>query len=107
MKVLLDECLPKRLKRELRGHDISTVQEMGWAGVKNGALLSLIQDAGFEVFLTIDGSLKYQQNLRGINFAITLLRALDNTFDTLRMLMPEVMDAMKTIKAGEFVHINE
>ena len=56
MKVLLDECLPKRLKLELRGHEASTVQEMGWAGVKNGALMSLIQTAGFQVFLTIDGS---------------------------------------------------
>jgi predicted nuclease of predicted toxin-antitoxin system len=106
MKVLLDECLPKRLKRELPGHDVTRVQEMGWAGIKNGALIRLIQSAGFEVFVTIDGNLEYQQNLRAINFAIIVLSASDNTFDTLRPLMAEVMGALQTIKATEIVHIN-
>jgi hypothetical protein len=90
MKVLLDECLPKRLKRELPGHDVARVQEMGWAGIKNGALIHLIQAADFEAFVTIDGNLEYQQNLRAINFAIIVLGAPDNTFDTLRPLMPQV-----------------
>ncbi len=106
MKVLLDECLPKRLKRELSGHAVSRVQEMGWAGIKNGALINLIQAAGFDVFVTIDGNLEYQQNLRAINFAIIVLGAPDNTFDTLRRLMPDVREKLKTIKVTEIVHVN-
>jgi predicted nuclease of predicted toxin-antitoxin system len=106
MKVLLDECLPKRLKRELPGHDVIRVQEMGWAGIKNGALIRLIQAADFEVLVTIAGNIEYQQNLRAINFAIIVLGASDNTFDTLRPLMPQVIEALKKIKVGEVVHIN-
>ncbi|MDZ7289527.1 MAG: hypothetical protein ONB44_21415 [candidate division KSB1 bacterium] len=106
MKVLLDECLPKRLKRELPGHDVTRVQEMGWSGIRNSALIGLIQAANFDVFVTIDANLEYQQNLRTINFAIIVLGAPDNTFDTLRPLMPEVMEALKTIKAAEIIHIN-
>ncbi len=106
MKVLLDECLPKRLKHELPGHDVTRVQEMGWAGIKNGALIRLIQSVDFEVFVRIDGNLEYQQNLRAINFAIIVLGASDNTFDTLRPLMAEVMEALKMIKVTEIVHIN-
>lgn len=53
MKVLLDECLPKKLKRELEGHTIITVPEQGWAGIKNGELLRLAE-AEFDVFITID-----------------------------------------------------
>jgi predicted nuclease of predicted toxin-antitoxin system len=106
MKVLLDECLPKRLKHELPGHEVTRVQEMGWAGTKNGALIRLIQSADFEVFVTIDGNLEYQQDLRAIKFAIIVLGAPDNTFETLRPLMPEVIEALKTIKVTEIVHIN-
>ncbi len=106
MKVLLDECLPKRLKRELPSHEVTRVQEMGWAGIKNGALMRLIQAADFDVFVTIDGNLEYQQNLSAINFAIIVLGAPDNTFDTLRPLMPKVIEALRTIKVREIVHID-
>jgi hypothetical protein len=106
MKLLLDECLPKKLKRELPSHDVTIVQEMGWAGIKNGALIRLLQAADFDVFVTIDGNLEYQQNLSAINFAIIVLGAPDNTFDTLRPLIPNVIAALRTIKVGEVVHIN-
>jgi hypothetical protein len=76
------------------------------AGIKNGALIRLIQTAKFDVFVTIDGNLEYQQNLRAINFAVIVLGASDNTFDTLRQLMPKVSKALKTIKAREIVHID-
>ncbi|MGH7491940.1 MAG: DUF5615 family PIN-like protein [bacterium] len=105
MKVLLDECLPRRLRRELPGHEVTTVQEMGWAGIRNGALMSLIQADDFEIFVTIDGNLEYQQNLHAINFAIVVLRAPDNTFDTLRLLMPALLRALQTIKIAEIVHV--
>ncbi len=62
MRVLLDECVPKRLKRELSGHDVSTVVEMGWSGVKNGKLLALAA-AEFDCFLTVDANIENQQHL--------------------------------------------
>jgi len=60
MRVLLDECLPRRLKRELAGHDVRTVAEMGWAGNSNGALLNLAQEK-FDIFVTVDKNLTAQQ----------------------------------------------
>jgi hypothetical protein len=63
MRILLDECVPRRLARELAGHDVRTVPEMGWSGKRNGELLQLMAGQGFEVFLTVDQNLRYQQNL--------------------------------------------
>ncbi len=74
MRVLLDECLPKKLKRELPGYTVITVPEQGWAGQKNGALLRLAQTE-FDVFLTIDQNLTNQQNLSQIDLAIVVLSA--------------------------------
>jgi hypothetical protein len=84
--LLLDECLPRRLKRLLSSHDVSTVSEMGWAGIKNGQLLALMESV-FDVFITIDGSLRYQQNMTGRTIALVVLSARDNTFDTLMPLV--------------------
>jgi hypothetical protein len=61
MRVLLDECMPRPLKRDLTGHTVSTVIEMGWGGIENGELLALIRGAGFEAFVTVDQNLPYQQ----------------------------------------------
>lgn len=77
MRVLLDECLPRKLKRELEGHDVRTVPEMGWASRKNGELLRLAATE-FDVLLTVDRSLFYQQNLRDLPIAIISLRAKSN-----------------------------
>ena len=63
MRVLLDECLPRRLRSQFTGHDVHTVPEMGWAGKKNGELLALMATGGFEVLLTVDQNLRYQENL--------------------------------------------
>lgn len=63
MRVLLDEQLPRHLARDIVGHDVSTVQQCGWAGFKNGDLLRVAADAGFEVFVTADRNLQFQQNL--------------------------------------------
>lgn len=105
MRVLLDECLPRRLKRELSGHQVYTVPEIGWAGVKNGALLRLIQDAAFDVFVTIDGNLAYQQNLSGVSLAIVVLSAPDNTIESLRPLAPAILAAIHGISTGEVVPV--
>ncbi|MGI4790722.1 MAG: hypothetical protein ACRYFS_17975, partial [Janthinobacterium lividum] len=74
MKLLLDECLPRKLKRGLPGHDVKTVPEMGWAGTENGELLPLIESV-FEAFITIDGNMRYQQKMTGRSFALIVLVA--------------------------------
>lgn len=104
MKVLLDECLPKKLKREVNGDVVKTVPEMGWAGKKNGALMRLAEQE-FDVLLTNDQNLEYQQNLKSFNLAILVLVAHTNDIDDLKPLMPAVNKALKTTRAGEIVYI--
>ncbi len=104
MKVLLDECVPRKLRRELPDHEILTVTERGWSGIKNGNLLSLAAPE-FDVFLTVDQNLKYQQNLKNFNVAIILLVARNNRFKTLLPLMPEAREALNRITKGDFIRI--
>lgn len=76
MRILLDECIPRRLKYALSDHDCKTVPEVGFSGQKNGVLLTLAESAGFELFLTMDKGLQYQQNLAARSIAILIVRAL-------------------------------
>ena len=75
MRVLLDEQLPRGLARELIGHDVSTVQREGWAGVNNGELLRRAEVHGFDALLTADQSLSFQQNLALLGLAVIILKA--------------------------------
>src|SRR5215213_88544 len=86
MRVLLDECLPRKLKRELLGHEVKTVPEAGWSGKKNGELLRLAGEA-FDVFVTVDQNLRYQQNLVTVPLAVILLIARDSRLETLLPLI--------------------
>jgi hypothetical protein len=104
MKVLLDECVPRKLRRELSEHEVHTVTERGWSGIKNGQLLALAE-AEFDVFLTVDQNLKYQQNLKSFNIGIVLLVARNNRLKTLSPLMPEARKALGNIKAGGFIRL--
>ena len=106
MKILIDECLPRKLKNELLDHEVTTVPQAGWAGKKNGELLQLMIDE-FDVFITIDGNLSYQQNLEGVSMAFVILIAKNNRLDTLLPLMTAVNIALKTIKSGDFVRVEE
>lgn len=105
MKVMLDECLPRKLKRHLPGHDVSTVPEMGWAGIKNGALLRLMEPI-FEVFITIDGNMQYQQNLGSLQIGIIVLAASDNTLETLQPLASQILQALTGIQPGQVVKVS-
>lgn len=100
MRLLLDECVPKRLKRELPGHDVKTVQDMGWAGIKNGALLELA-DGQFDALLTVDQGLEYQQNLSGLTISVVVLLAASNDVDDLRPLLSGLEQALADLRAGE------
>ena len=100
--MLLDECVPRKLRRELADHEVITVTERGWSGIKNGKLLELAE-AEFDVFLTVDQNLNYQQNLKAFHLGVVLLAARNNRLKTLLPLMPEARAALEDIKAGDFI----
>ncbi|MGH9556137.1 MAG: DUF5615 family PIN-like protein, partial [Terriglobales bacterium] len=83
MRILLDECIDQRLAKELVGHEVKTVLQMGWAGLSNGALLRQAEGA-FEVFVTVDANLPFQQELSRFGLATFLLRAPTNRLEDLR-----------------------
>ncbi len=89
MRLLLDECVPKRLKHELLGHEVQTVQDMGWAGITNGALLKLA-NGRFDALLTVDQGIEHQQNLSGLKISVVVMLAASNDVDDLRPLLPGV-----------------
>jgi hypothetical protein len=105
MNILLDECLPRRLKFHIDGHTVQTVPEMGWAGTKNGALLRLAEGA-FDVFVTADQNLQYQQNLRSNILGIIVFVAPNNRLETLIPLIPHLMSTLSSIQPGKVVHIS-
>lgn len=104
MRLLLDECVPKRLKRELLGHEVKTVQEMGWAGIKNGTLLKLA-DLQFDALLTVDQGIEYQHNFSGLKISILVMLAASNDVDDLFPLMPGVEEALASLQTGEIMRV--
>jgi predicted nuclease of predicted toxin-antitoxin system len=103
MRVLPDECLPRRLKRSITGHRVVTVPEAGWAGRSNGELLDLAREQ-FDVFVTVDGNLPVQPHLAS-GPAIVLLRSRSNRFEDLEPLVPEILKALATIASGQLVRL--
>jgi predicted nuclease of predicted toxin-antitoxin system len=104
MKLLLDECIDGRLARELSGHEVKTVPQMGWAGVKNGRLLALAE-AEFNVFVTVDRNLSFQQNLPQFKLAVMVLHAKTNKLSDLKPLAPSILAALPQVKNGEVTHV--
>jgi uncharacterized protein DUF5615 len=96
VRVLLDECLPRRLKRELVGHDARTAPEMGW-GSRNGELLALAV-SHFDVFLTADRNLSYQQDVSTVDIAVVVLAARSNRLDDLRPLVSRLLEILPTVE---------
>jgi predicted nuclease of predicted toxin-antitoxin system len=105
MRVLLDESLPERLRHFLTGHEVATVRWMGWSSTENGKLLDLAE-SGFDVLLTADQSLPYQQDLRDRQVAVIVLAAPDNQLETLKPLVPDVLQAIETIESGQWTQIS-
>jgi hypothetical protein len=105
MKVLLDECVPRKLKNSFPDHDCQTVPEARFSGKKNGALLSLAEDGGFEIFLTLDKGIEYEQNLADRRIAVIILRAKSNRLAELLPLVSQCIVLMKTIKPGQVIHV--
>ena len=102
MKVLLDECVTRYLKRDFAGHEALTVEEAGLKGLKNGQLLQAASGR-YEVLVTVDQNLQYQQNLKSLAIAIILLKAQRSTYPALKPLMPQVLAILEKITPGEVV----
>ena len=94
MKVLLDENLHAKLGSFLPGHEIVHVTRAGLAGKKNGELLRLSIEQGFDAFVTMDQNLQYQQNLRSLEIRIVLIKAVNNRLETLKNFAPQILAAL-------------
>lgn len=104
MRLLLDECTPKRLRRDLVGHSVQTVEEAGLKGLKNSDLLR-VASTRFDALITVDQKIPRQQNLAKFHIAILVLVANSNRYERLKPLVPRALEAMKTIKSGQAVKV--
>lgn len=104
MRVLLDESLPRDLGRELPGHEVTTVQQAGWAGIENGDLLR--RAAGkFDVLVTGDQSIEHQQNPARLPIPVVVLVASSNRIEALRRLIPELLQVLPAVAGTKFVRV--
>ncbi len=104
MRIILDECLPRRLVRDLHPHAATTVPREGWAGIKNGVLLKLIIPA-FDIFITLDSNLVHQQNLEGVDLCVITLHSVNSRYETLQPLVPDILRAIGDTKSGVVIHL--
>jgi predicted nuclease of predicted toxin-antitoxin system len=105
VRILLDHCAPKRLRRFLPAHAVKTTREMGWDRLTNGALLDQAQTA-FDVLLTVDQNLRYQQRIAGRPIALVVLVAPDNRVTTLAQLVPELDRLLPTVQPGQVYELH-
>lgn len=98
--MLLDECVDRRLARDIDGHDVTTAPDAGWAGLTNGELLSRSQHE-FDAFVTVDRDLPFQQDLSRFSIAVVVVRAPSNRLTDLRGLIPQLLGALPGAKRGE------
>lgn len=104
MKVFLDECVPKPVERLLQGHECFSAQQMGWGGVQNGDLLELVQADKFEVFLTSDQNLGYQQNLEERKIPLLVLPT--NHWPILKTKGYEIRKALDKLAPGDYKELS-
>ena len=104
MRLLLDESVPATLRRYLPNHEVRTAVEMGWAGVKNGRLLALAA-THFDVFITVDKNMPFQQNLSTLPMALIVLDAVSNELHALVPLLPDLEHALLGLKPKSYIAI--
>lgn len=106
MKIILDECLPRRLVRDLPDHTVTTVPRQGWAGITNGALLDRVTPE-FDIFITMDSNIVHQQNLAGLHVCLIVLHGPNSRYETLQPLLPEIHRAIAQAKPGSVIHLGD
>ena len=100
MRILIDECVDWRLLRDLPNHDVKTVRQMGWTETVNGALLTLAE-RNFDVLVTTDKNLSFQQNMVRFRIGVVVLRARSSRLRHLRELLPALLSVLPDVKSGE------
>ena len=103
MKIFFDEGVPRQLRSLLTGRDITLVQEVGWSGIKNGRLLQLAEENGYDVLITADQQLKHQQNLKDRKIAIIVLPY--NRRKWMPLLIPDLVAALDKIQPGGYIEL--
>jgi hypothetical protein len=104
MRILLDECVPARLGRELIGHQVRTFPEVDWASKENGALLALAEGK-FDVFLTTDQRISYQQAVSKFSIALVVLVARRNKIEFLLRMLPELQRVLGNVQPGQVYRV--
>jgi hypothetical protein len=107
MRILIDECIDERFRNSLLGHDCQTARYAGLAGRKNGNLLIAAEKAKFDVFLTVDQGIEYQQNLSGRRIAIIVFHAKSNRLKDLLPHVPVCLAHLESIQPGQIVRIED
>ncbi len=100
MKILLDECIDRKLAKEFVGHDVKTVPQMGWASIKDSQLLSLAE-MEFDAFVTVDQNIPFEQNLGKFSLAVIILRSFSNRLTDLKPLVPELIAVLNEAVQGQ------
>jgi len=107
MKILLGECVTKHLKPYLIDYDVSTVNQEKWNGLKNGKLLTTAQEAGFQVLLSIDKNLQYQQNMEHYTISIVILNSRSSKIEDLKEFVPNLKFQLQDIEQGKIYIIEK
>ncbi len=105
MKLLLDECVTSYLKADFVGHSVSTIDDAGFKGLKNGMLLEAASHK-FDVLVTVDQNLRFQQNIKNFDIAILVLRAPRSTYPMLKPLVPRALEDLETISPGDIIIVS-
>lgn len=100
MKILLDECVTRKIKATLVDYEVYTVFEMGFSGLKNGKLLEQAEKEGFDILLTIDKNINYQQNIRSYNLSVVILDVFDSHFKQINKLIPDFLSGIDSYRPG-------
>ncbi len=106
MKVLLDECIPERLRHHIPGHEVHSTRYAGFSGLKNGELLRMASAASYEVLITVDQGIPYQQSLPAPGMALIVLVAPGNDIETLKRMADAILQSLKTVGTGQIIKLD-
>ena len=107
MKILLDECLPVKLKNEFQDLDVHTVHDMNWIGEKDKTILSNANKNGFDIFITIDEGITKQINIDNYDLAIILIKVTKNTMDSLIPIVHHLKEKLQEVEKKKFYRISK
>lgn len=104
MRILFDQNVSKKLRRDFPSHEVFLSKEMGWAKLGNGVLLDKAQ-AEFDVMLTMDANIYHQQNVAQYDIAVIVIRAYDNDYNAILPTVPEVIELLKEVSPGNIYYV--